>query len=343
MSLLHTRERRVPWLAGLVGLAIALGLFAAGYFTYATLAAPGKDVVARVNGDPITREQLTSELERQAGSSILQQMIGRRLVLQEMSRRGVQVGKAEIDAEMGRIRDQFPSAQAYEDALKRYGVTEEELRQEVELNLGVRALGRLGVSVSDAEVRQYFDANKESLGQPEQVRVRHILVGTRKEADDLLKQLKSGAAFDQLAREHSLDQASAAEGGDLGFISRGATVEPFETVAFKLKKGEYAIAQTPYGFHVLQVTDRREAKPAQFEQVKDEIRERLLEQKARTPEEILGELTQKASIEVYEPRYESLAKKPQDGQGSGSGNGGPSGQPPAAAPGQTAPAPVPSP
>lgn len=302
------RPRRIP-VRLIAGVVVALVVVAAAYLAWVTFA-PGRRAVARVNGEAIARAEFVAEMERQAGRQVLQQMISQRIVQQEMKRQAVQVQESEIDSEMGRIKDQFPSVEAFESALQSYGVTEADLRREISMSLGVKALGRLGVSVSDDEVKRYFEDNEESLGQPEQVEVRHILVRTRDEANAVLEQIKGGASFAEIAKARSLDQASAVEGGDLGFISRGMTVSAFEETAFKMAKGEYGIAETPYGFHVIQVTDRKAAVPAQFEDVKDEIRDRLIEQKSKTPDQLLAELSAKATIEVVDGRYASLSHKP---------------------------------
>jgi parvulin-like peptidyl-prolyl isomerase len=101
-------------------------------------------------------------------------------------------------------------------------------------------------------------------GLGEQVHARHILVATEEEARQVLERLKAGEDFAQLARELSRDTASAKNGGDLGWIGRGMTVEPFEKAAFALEVGRWSEpVQTQFGFHIIQVLEREMRPDAQ--------------------------------------------------------------------------------
>ncbi|HXX57982.1 MAG TPA: peptidylprolyl isomerase, partial [Thermodesulfovibrionales bacterium] len=109
--------------------------------------------------------------------------------------------------------------------------------------------------VSDKEVRDYYDAHKNELTANNQVRASHILVKTEDEANKIMEQLKKGADFAKLAKEKSIDKGSAANGGDLGYFSRGQMVPEFEKAAFALKKGEIGgPLKTQYGYHIIKVT-----------------------------------------------------------------------------------------
>ena len=111
----------------------------------------------------------------------------------------------------------------------------------------------------------------------EEVHARHILVSTEDEAKALIAELKKGAAFDKLAKEKSTDKASGAEGGDLGWFKKSDMVKEFADAAFGLKKGE--LSETPiktqFGYHIIQIDDRRTAPPPALEELSDQIREEL--------------------------------------------------------------------
>jgi peptidyl-prolyl cis-trans isomerase D len=136
----------------------------------------------------------------------------------------------------------------------------------------------------DADLQNFYNENLKALfSHPAQIHVRHILINlapdasaaekaaARAEAEDLMQKIKSGASFADLAKASSDDPGSKANGGDLGEVSRGELVPEFEDVAFKLKPGELGLAQTKFGFHVIQVEDVKGAKIDTFEEARAQI------------------------------------------------------------------------
>lgn len=133
-------------------------------------------------------------------------------------------------------------------------------------------------SALEGMARNTYVASPDRFKSAEQVQVRHILVnGTdaaaKQKAEDLLKQLQSGADFAALAKASSADPGSAARGGDLGFFERGRMVPEFEAAAFALQKnGDISpLVQTQYGFHLLKLEGRRPAGLRSFEEVRAAI------------------------------------------------------------------------
>jgi peptidyl-prolyl cis-trans isomerase C len=142
--------------------------------------------------------------------------------------------------------------------------------------------------ITDNDANNFYSANIKQYEKPEQVRASHILIRPDKsdpnkdpneakavalaKAQDLLKQIKEeGADFAELAKAHS-ESTSKDKGGDMGFQPRGAWVASFEKVAFELKVGQISdVVETPYGYHIIKVTDRKEADIKPFEQARDEI------------------------------------------------------------------------
>lgn len=134
--------------------------------------------------------------------------------------------------------------------------------------------------VSEEEVRRYYDEHKEEFYLKERIRVRHIVVKTLDEALQIRKRLQEGEDFAELARRYSISP-SAKWGGDLGYIQRGQVGKEFEKAAFSLKRpGDISdIVKTTFGYHIIQLEDRRPPRQLSFEEVKDEIRQRLKEEK----------------------------------------------------------------
>jgi peptidyl-prolyl cis-trans isomerase D len=140
------------------------------------------------------------------------------------------------------------------------------------------------VDVSDADVQQYYDNHRSEYTQPEQVHARHILfkvapdaspeakAKVRQKAEEVLAKVKAGEDFAALARQYSED-ASAAQGGDLGQFGRGKMVKPFEDAAFALAPGETSgLVESPFGLHIIKV----EAKEDERQQTLDEVRSQIV-------------------------------------------------------------------
>jgi len=153
------------------------------------------------------------------------------------------------------------------------------------------------MNVSQEDLQSYYDQHRDEYRVPEQVKVRHILIKTplpepgqkedekavaeaRAKAADILKQIKAGGDFAKLAEKYSDDPGSAKDGGELGWIGRGRTVPEFEKVAFALPKGEISdLVKSSYGFHIIQVEDNQDAHLKSFAEVKNEITEKVKQQK----------------------------------------------------------------
>jgi peptidyl-prolyl cis-trans isomerase D len=139
------------------------------------------------------------------------------------------------------------------------------------------------ITVSDAELRQAYQANIERYRTPERVHVRHILIKTmdkpssevpklEAKANELLKQARSGADFAELAKKNSDDTGSAVKGGDLDWVTRGQTVKAFEEAAFSLPPKQISnLIRTEYGFHIIQVLEKQPAQVKPFEEVRAEL------------------------------------------------------------------------
>jgi peptidyl-prolyl cis-trans isomerase C len=151
---------------------------------------------------------------------------------------------------------------------------------------------------TDEELKAAYDQKvKASVGQ-EEVKARHILVKTEDEAKKIVAELKKGAAFEKLAKEKSTDKGSGEQGGDLGWFTKDKMVPEFADAAFALKKGEIsAPVKTGFGWHVIKLEDRRELKPASFEESKDELKSELAEQSV---EKYVQSLLKGANVKYYD-------------------------------------------
>lgn len=160
------------------------------------------------------------------------------------------------------------------------------------------------VTVTDEEVREYYDKQKTQFTVPESVRASHILVSDDAEMKKVQEDLKGGMSFEDAAKKHSTCP-SKEQGGDLGFFSKGQMVPEFERVAFELKPGETTKepVKTQFGLHLIKVAEKKESSLRPFDEVKDGIRETLLNEKqGKRYQEETAALREKYKVEIVEER-----------------------------------------
>ncbi|MBB3542564.1 MULTISPECIES: peptidylprolyl isomerase [unclassified Rhizobium] len=170
-------------------------------------------------------------------------------------------------------------------------------------------------TVTDAEVKARYDKEVAALPKQEEVHARHILVKTEDEAKDVIKQLDAGKNFADLAKEKSTDP-NKADGGDLGYFTKGRMVKEFEVAAFALDKGTYTKTpvKTDFGYHVILVEDKRDAPPPAFDQVKDQVRQLVMRDKYLA---LLAAAKEKSKVDITDEAlrkgYDDANKQPQPG------------------------------
>jgi parvulin-like peptidyl-prolyl isomerase len=260
------------------------------------------DAVAVVDGQQIARsdyEALLSQAKKSyknqkrefpaAGSQefqtlrnqAVQFLVQREQFEQEASDMDVDVTDKQIDARLEQIQKQYfgGDKKKYEKQLKEQGLSEKQVRNDIRAQIISEKIFEQvtkDVKVTDADIATYYKKNKAQYSQPESRDVRHILVKTKKQADELYAQLQGGADFAALAKKYSEDTGSKANGGKLT-ISQGQTVAPFDKVAFQLKKNEISKpVKTEFGYHIIQpLSDEKAAKVTPLKDVKDSIRQQL--------------------------------------------------------------------
>lgn len=162
-------------------------------------------------------------------------------------------------------------------------------------------------TVGDNDAKAFYDEQVKLLKPEEEVKARHILVESEDQAKEIADKIAKGGDFVALAKEYSKDPGTKDAGGTLGYFGRGQMVPQFEEAAFKLKKGETSPpVQTQFGWHLIQVEDRRERKPPEFDAIKDRLVASMIHRKAQ---EIAASLRDAAKIEYVDPEI----KKQVDG------------------------------
>ena len=299
--------------------------------------------IAEVNESGITSDQLQktflnaisryddktlSSLDQSAIASfkknILDQLIDYELFYQQAQKEKVKISNDEINLEIDKIKDNFSSPEEFNEALKANNITLAQLKEDIKRQLMINSIleeTRNQISITDEELLEYYNENKESLFEPEQVHARHILVETKEDANILLLQLKEGLTdFAELAKEKSIGP-SAPSGGDLGFFTRGQMVKEFEDAAFALEQGEISdVVQTEFGYHIIKCEEKKEEYSPTFEEAKERISNTLSSQRENEAiSALISRLREEAAIVYnydFDAEIESLKASAEESQSS---------------------------
>lgn len=291
-------------------------------------------VVARVNGKPVTAFELNEEFQEilpLAGSyhggvsdekiveireKALNSLIDKELQYQYALEKEVAVPSKEIESEVTNMEKRFGSSAKFKDALKKSGITRNELKEFIKKRLLAAKAKKQVVTdkaaISDGELKDYYEKNKGSFKRPVEFRASHILIGVDpaaskeerekrlKLAKDILAKVRSGEDFAKLAMRYSTDQGSAPIGGDLGTFHKGMAEEAFEKAVLSLKVGEISdIVETLYGYHIIMLTGMKPEAQLTFDEVKSEVRNKLEKKRAdELYKKWIDALKAKAKIEI---------------------------------------------
>lgn len=255
-------------------------------FALPALAQEGDEVVARVNGTEITRDEVISAIQglpaeyqqlpvETLWEPMLNQVIDRKLVVAAARAEGME------------------DSQAYKDQMAELG---EQVLQQVYMQ------DIMSADMSEEELRAAYDtwaADYEASGEGDEIHARHILVVTEDEAAALVERLNDGEDFATLAQEASTGP-SGPDGGDLGWFRHDDMVPEFADAAFALDAGEISgPVQSPFGWHVIKVEERRTAPVPSFEEMAPSLQSQLAEQAIY---DRIDALRADADIEIVEPQ-----------------------------------------
>jgi peptidyl-prolyl cis-trans isomerase C len=259
--------------------------------------------------------QKAEELRRRAMDSIVNQ----ELQYQEGRRLGVRVPDRRLQQEVTVVQRRYGTRAALLAALKQSGSTLQDLRQELSRTLTVDEVIRREVTakcqVTSAEAAAFFAANPARFTVPEQVHVYGITVGVepsaspeqwsqaKARAEELRRQIVAGAAFEEIARQHSTDPARAS-GGDMGFLHRGSMMEDFEQAISSIPlRQPSVVVQSIYGYHLLQVTEIRAPRSQSLADVAAGLKKDLTTKRCDERRDAwIAELRERSSIEMIGPK-----------------------------------------
>lgn len=243
---------------------------------------------------------------------VLDQMINTELLAQNAEKEGIKVTDKEIQSSFNELKTYINSDEEIKGAAEELGINDEFLKEQAKLSLLIQKSQEKFYKegkVSESEMKEYYDKHIDEYKKDE-VEASHILIKTtddnnkplseaeqkkaKAKAEKVLKEVKAGGDFAELAKKYSDDPGSAAQGGALGAFGKGMMVQEFEDAAFGMEPGEISdLVKTDFGYHIIKVTDRIK-ETTSFEEAKEGIKEEILKNKYG---EKVAELQKKAKIE----------------------------------------------
>lgn len=241
------------------------------------------DVVAKVGSETITKDELNEMLVEQYGTTALQTMITNKLIELEAAKEDVTISDEEKNLELQALIDSYGGEESFNLALKEKGMKEDDIEKEVNHYITIKKLLEPRITITEEEMKTYFEENKATFDKPEQVKASHILVADETTANEVKEKLAAGEDFAALAKEYSTDTSNAENGGDLGYFSKGDMVAEFEKVAFTLELNKISDpVKSEYGYHIIQVHDKKVATAAVYEDHVEDIKNRLFDERVQT-------------------------------------------------------------
>ena len=294
-------------------------------------AASQEGVAARVNGEPIYAAELqrakktfmasrpnvklTPEQEKEFDEQALQQLISVELLRQGGRNLPIKDIDKQIDDKVNEAKKRFPTEADFQKQIATIDMTEDDLREytrrDIIISNFVQQNFEFKASVSDKEIKKFYDENTDKFLQKESVRASHILIAVEDKATDADKKkalekanavkraLSGGADFADQAKKFSTCP-SKQQGGDLGYFGRGQMVPAFEEAAFAMSPGETSdVVETQFGYHIIKVIDKKPESTMAYEDVKEQISNHLKNQKiSEAISAYLDSARKKAKIDI---------------------------------------------
>ena len=276
------------------------------------------------------KRPLTVKEKNSIVKDLIEKEVVRELVNQQAEKENLKIDHELIEKELKLLRAGYASEEEFNNALKSRNINLEEIKKSMQIDINARQLLnaeiKRKINISDNEVKKYYEDNKPRFQRPEAYHTRHILAAyfppealrnqtieelkknkeyftriAEEKIDKVIKELKKGANFVELAKNLSDDESSRENGGDLDFIYKGIFETSFDEAVEKLNPGETSgKIKTRFGFHVIQLIEKRPSEMAPFNEMKSEIQKYLfLEEAKKNVSSYIEKLKQTADIETF--------------------------------------------
>ncbi len=279
------------------------------------------DLFVRQMSKNVPASQIQAALPR-VRARIITELIDREILLDAVEKENIDLSQEEYDSTIQELTAELPPDITLQGFMAETGLTDDDLRAQMRIRKLILAKAETAGKPTDEEVRAFYDEHKDAMATEASVTASHILIQRSPDDDaaaleakkaklaDLRQQILDGADFAELARENS-DCPSKADGGNLGRFGRGQMVAPFEDACFAQPVGEVGdIVETTFGYHLILVTDREDARNLEFDEVKDRIAMMLeAERQESTVSSYVESLQNAAVVERFDtPAEEPLAE-----------------------------------
>ena len=273
--------------------------------TWAWFQSSGKLQPAAIVGDvKISEAEYVSALKQKFGEQVLNDLINREVVFQEAKCLGVSADPKQVEQELEQIRDSYGSRtdSEFQQALqKQAGTSLDAVKREITYQILLQTLATKDISVSDDEVMKVYESRADRYTRPMQVRLYQIAVASQKEAEQVEAELKQGANFQTLAKERSIDQKTAATGGDLGWVSLRDPKLPDEAwneiESLKAKDNSRAVKTGDY-YVIYHLEQKRDATQRTFAEVKEELRREIAFAQVESLDVVLERMRQSVGVQI---------------------------------------------
>ncbi|MGD6857698.1 peptidyl-prolyl cis-trans isomerase [Bacillus infantis] len=245
----------------------------------AVLFAGSRETVAEVGKDKITREEWLNEMEQRYGKEVLNDLIDQKVIGAMAEKYDVEVSKDAVERELTLVKTMYQGNRLQQ-------LDESKWKEQIKYSLLLEELLTRDVVVTEEEMKDYYDQNKSLFQVPDSYHISQIVVKTKKEAEQTIKELENGSSFPVLAMERSIDEFTANQGGETGFISEEDErfSQDFIDEAAKLKEGEWSEpVEVEDGYAVILLHEHLEGRNYAFKDVKNQIRRQVALEQMDTP------------------------------------------------------------
>ncbi|MFP7486166.1 peptidylprolyl isomerase [Priestia filamentosa] len=242
-----------------------------------------EQVVASVDGSDITKDDVYNLLADQNGAAAVDTLITEKIIDKEAEKEDIKITAKQVNQELDDLKEQYGGEDTFNQTLEASGVSLSSLKEDIKKNKEIEELLRPSIKITEKEMKEYFNENKDSFAQAAQVKASHILVDDEKTAKEIKEKLDKGEDFATLAKKYSTDTATSESGGELGYFEEGTMTDEFDKKAFSMKKGEISDpVKTDYGYHIIKVEDVKGAKQASYKDSKAQVKEAIFNEKLQT-------------------------------------------------------------
>jgi len=267
--------------------------------------------VAVVNGDRITEKEFVDKLKETTGEQILQQMIDRQIVEDAFQKAGLKLSEQDIAASIQEMQSRAPSPAAFQEYLAARGVTLEDLREDLQLQMKVNMLATKDVVVTEEQLKKFYEEHKDRYDKPLRMKIREIVTPGKQQAEQAMEALRQeGVSFADVAQQFSVSPATRQYGGQrpLTPIDQIFPMELREVVSGAQEGEPIGPIQTQQGWYVLQIEQRLPAETATFKSAKEQVTEELKGSRAVPLDGLLRQLRQEAVVKIVAPEFSEMSK-----------------------------------